>query len=247
MNLHEYQGKALLQKYGVKIQEGTVATTVEEAVAAGKAIEEKNKRAGVVVKAQIHAGGRGKGGGVKFSPNLDKLKENAEKIIGMTLVTPQTGPQGKVVHKVLIAEDVYYEGASPTKEFYVSVLLDRMKECNAIIYSTEGGMDIEEVAEHTPDKIFKEWIDPAVGLQAFQARRIAFNLGLSGNAYKDMVKFITNLYKAYVDNDASLFEINPVLKTSDDQIIAIDCKVNLDDNALYRHRVRSTKRFTRRR
>lgn len=235
MNLHEYQGKELLKQYGVKIQEGTVATTVEEAVAAGKAIEERTKRAGYVVKAQIHAGGRGKGGGVKFSPNLDKLKENAEKIIGMTLVTPQTGPQGKVVHKVLIAEDVYYEGASPTKEFYVSVLLDRMKECNAIIYSTEGGMDIEEVAEHTPEKIFKEWIDPAVGLQAFQARQIAFNLGLSGNAYKDMVKFITNLYKAYVDNDASLFEINPVLKTSDDQIIAVDCKVNLDDNALYRH------------
>lgn len=235
MNLHEYQAKELLKKYGVKIQEGIVAETVEQAENAWKTINERSGSEGVVVKAQVHAGGRGKGGGVKFAPNYEALKERASQILGMTLVTPQTGAQGKVVHKVLIAEDVYYKGASEPKEFYMSVLLDRKKECNVIMYSTEGGMDIEEVAEHTPDKIFKEWIDVAVGLQAFQARRIAFNLGLSGNAFKEMVVFVQNLYKAYVDSDASMFEINPVLKTSDDKIIAVDAKVNLDDNALYRH------------
>ena len=235
MNLHEYQAKELLKKYGVKIQEGIVAETVEQAENAWKTINERSGSEGVVVKAQVHAGGRGKGGGVKFAPNYEALKERASQILGMTLVTPQTGAQGKVVHKVLIAEDVYYKGASEPKEFYMSVLLDRKKECNVIMYSTEGGMDIEEVAEHTPDKIFKEWIDVAVGLQAFQARRIAFNLGLSGNPFKEMVVFVQNLYKAYVDSDASMFEINPVLKTSDDKIIAVDAKVNLDDNALYRH------------
>lgn len=235
MNLHEYQAKELLKKYGVKIQEGIVAETVEQAENAWKTINERSGSEGVVVKAQVHAGGRGKGGGVKFAPNFEALKERASQILGMTLVTPQTGAQGKVVHNVLIAEDVYYKGASEPKEFYMSVLLDRKKECNVIMYSTEGGMDIEEVAEHTPDKIFKEWIDVAVGLQAFQARRIAFNLGLSGNPFKEMVVFVQNLYKAYVDSDASMFEINPVLKTSDDKIIAVDAKVNLDDNALYRH------------
>ncbi len=235
MNLHEYQAKELLKSFGVRIQEGTVAETVEQAVAAAKAIKEKTGRDGCVVKAQVHAGGRGKGGGVKFCKDIDAVKENAGKILGMTLVTPQTGPQGKVVHKILVAEDVYTDKAK-TAEFYLSVLLDRKKECNAIIYSKEGGMDIEEVAEHTPEKIFKEWIDPAVGIQAFQARRVAFNLGLSGNTFKEMVDFVLKVYKAYEQSDASLFEINPVLKTADDRILAVDCKVNLDDNALFRHK-----------
>ena len=236
MNLHEYQGKELLKQFGVKVQEGIVAETVEQAVDAWNTLKTRTGKDGVVVKAQIHAGGRGKGGGVKFAPNLDALKEKAAQILGMTLVTPQTGPQGKVVHKIFIGEDAYYEGASPTKEFYMSVLLDRNKECNAIVYSAEGGMDIEHVAEHTPEKIFKEWINPLVGIQPFQARRVAFNLGLSGVAFRDMVDFVQRLYKAYEASDASLFEINPVLKTSDDKIIAVDAKVNLDDNALYRHK-----------
>lgn len=236
MNLHEYQGKELLKQFGVKVQEGIVAETVEQAVDAWNTLKTRTGKDGVVVKAQIHAGGRGKGGGVKFAPNLDALKEKAAQILGMTLVTPQTGPQGKVVHKIFIGEDAYYEGASPTKEFYMSVLLDRNKECNAIVYSAEGGMDIEHVAEHTPEKIFKEWINPLVGIQPFQARRVAFNLGLSGVAFREMVDFVQRLYKAYEASDASLFEINPVLKTSDDKIIAVDAKVNLDDNALYRHK-----------
>jgi succinyl-CoA synthetase beta subunit len=235
MNLHEYQGKQLLQSFGVKIQEGIVAETLEQATQAYQEITKKSGNSGVVIKAQVHAGGRGKGGGVKFTPSLEAFNEKSAQILGMTLVTPQTGPQGKIVHKILIAQDVYYPGESETQEFYLSVLLDRNKECNAIIYSKEGGMDIEEVAEHTPEKIFKEWINPAVGIQAFQARRIAFNLGLAGQAFKEMVTFVQNVYKAYEQSDASLFEINPVLKTSDNQIIAVDCKVNLDDNALYRH------------
>lgn len=235
MNLHEYQAKEILSKYGVKIQRGVVATTSEEAVEAAKKLTEMTGNEGWVVKAQIHAGGRGKGGGVKFSPTLEKLKENAENIIGMQLVTPQTSAEGKTVYQVLIAEDAYYPGESETKEFYVSILLNRAKGVNMIMYSTEGGMDIEAVAEETPDKIFLEEIDPSVGFQGFQARKIAFNLGLSGAAFKDFVKFISSLYKAFVESDASLFEINPVLKTSDDQIIAVDAKVTLDDNALYRH------------
>ncbi len=235
MNLHEYQGKDLLKQFGVKVQEGIVAGTVDQAIEAYKTISQRTGKEGAVVKAQIHAGGRGKGGGVKFAKDLDALKEKATEILGMTLVTPQTGPQGKVVHKIFIGEDAYYKGPSETKEFYMSVLLDRTKECNAIVYSAEGGMDIEEVAEHTPEKIFKEWIDPAVGIQPFQARRVAFNLGLSGSAFKEMVSFVLSLYKAYETSDASLFEINPVLKTSDDKIIAVDAKVNLDDNALFRH------------
>ncbi len=236
MNLHEYQGKELLKKFGVKVQDGIVAETLEEAVEAWKVINGRTGKEGVVVKAQVHAGGRGKGGGVKFAKNLEALKEKSAEILGMTLVTPQTGTQGKVVHKIFIGEDAYYEGQSEPKEFYMSVLLDRTKECNAIVYSAEGGMDIEEVAEHTPDKIFKEWVDSSVGIQPFQARRIAFTLGLSGNAFKEMVDFVQRLYKAYEASDASMFEINPVLKTSDDKIIAVDAKVNLDDNALYRHK-----------
>lgn len=235
MNIHEYQGKSILKSFGVAVQEGVVAETVEQAVAAAKEMKTKYNSDWVVIKAQIHAGGRGKGGGVKLAKNLDEVKEKAGAIIGMDLITPQTSAKGKKVHKVLVAQDVYYPGASPTKEFYMSVLLDRSKGRNAIIYSTEGGMDIEAVAEHTPDKIWKEEIDPRVGLQGFQARKIAFNLGLSGTAFKEMTKFVTALYKAYESIDASLFEINPVLKTSDDKIIAVDSKVSFDDNGLFRH------------
>lgn len=235
MNIHEYQGKSILKSFGVSIQEGIVAETADQAVAAAKELKTKFNSDWVVIKAQIHAGGRGKGGGVKLAKNLDEVKEKASQIIGMQLITPQTSAEGKKVNKVLVAQDVYYPGATPTKEFYMSVLLDRSKGRNTIIYSTEGGMDIEHVAETTPDKIWKEEIDPRVGLQAFQARKIAFNLGLSGNAFKEMVKFVTALYKAYESIDASLFEINPVLKTSDEKIIAVDSKVSFDDNALYRH------------
>lgn len=235
MNIHEYQGKSILKSFGVAIQEGIVAETAEQAVAAAKELKTKYNSDWVVVKAQIHAGGRGKGGGVKLAKNLDEVKEKASAIIGMHLITPQTSAKGKLVNKVLIAQDVYYPGASEIKEFYMSVLLDRAKSRNTIIYSTEGGMDIEHVAETTPEKIWKEEIDPRIGIQAFQARKIAFNLGVSGNAFKEMVKFVMTLYKAYESIDASLFEINPVLKTSDDKIIAVDSKVSFDDNGLFRH------------
>ena len=235
MNIHEYQGKEILKSFGVRVQEGIVAETPAQAVEAAKKLKADYNSDWVVVKAQIHAGGRGKGGGVKLAKNLDEVKEKAEAIIGMQLVTPQPGPEGKLVSKVLIAQDVYYPGESETKEFYISVLLDRAKGRNIIMYSTEGGMDIEEVAEHTPHLIFKEEIDPKVGLQPFQTRKIAFNLGLSGDAFIDMCKFIAALYKAYDATDSAMFEINPVLKTSDNKILAVDAKVNLDDNALYRH------------
>lgn len=235
MNIHEYQGKEILKSFGVAVQEGVVADTVEQAVEAAKKMKTDYNSDWVVIKAQIHAGGRGKGGGVKLAKNLDEVKERAAAILGMQLVTPQTGPEGKKVNKILVAQDVYYPGASETKEFYVSVLLNRSNGRNIIMYSTEGGMDIEEVAEHTPHLIFKEEIDPKVGLQAFQSRKIAFNLGLSGAAFKEMVKFVTALYKAYDSTDSAMFEINPVLKTSDDKIIAVDAKVDLDENALFRH------------
>jgi len=235
MNIHEYQGKAILKSFGVRVQEGIVADNPEQAVEAAKKLKQDYNSDWVVVKAQIHAGGRGKGGGVKLAKNIDEVRDRAKEIIGMQLVTPQTGPAGKQVNKVLIAQDVYYPGQSETKEFYMSVLLDRARGRNIIMYSTEGGMDIEEVAEKTPHLIQKEEIDPAIGLQGFQARKIAFNLGLNGAAFKDMTKFVTALYKAYEATDSSQFEINPVLKTSDDKILAVDAKVNLDDNALYRH------------
>ena len=235
MNIHEYQGKEILKSFGVNVQEGIVAETPEEALTAAKKLKEDLNSDWVVIKAQIHAGGRGKGGGVKLAKNHDEVLEHAKNIIGMQLVTPQTGPEGKKVNKILVAQDVYYPGENPTKEFYMSVLLDREKGRNIIMYSPEGGMDIEEVAEKTPHLIFKEEIDPQVGLQGFQARKVAFNLGLAGAALKDMVKFVTALYNAYESIDAALFEINPVLKTSDDRIIAVDAKVDLDDNALYRH------------
>jgi len=235
MNIHEYQGKSILKKYGVRIQEGMVAESPEQAVEVAKALSEQTGTGWWVIKAQIHAGGRGKGGGVKLAKTLEEVKEISDKILGMNLVTHQTGPEGKMVHKVLIAQDVYYPGEHATEEYYMSVLLNRQTGRNIIMYSTEGGMDIETVAEQTPHLIFKEEVDPLVGLQGFQARRIAFNLGLSGNAFKEMVKFVAALYAAYEGSDASLFEINPVLKTSDEKILAVDCKVNLDDNALYRH------------
>jgi succinyl-CoA synthetase beta subunit len=236
MNIHEYQGKEILKKYGVRVQEGLTADTAEEAVAAAQKLTEQTGTSWYVIKAQIHAGGRGKGGGVKLAKNLEQVKDIAGQILGMQLVTKQTGAEGRKVHKVLIAQDVYYPGESPTKEYYMSVLLDRTSGKNVIIYTTEGGMDIEEVAESHPEKILKEFIDPAVGLQGFQARKIAFGLGLSGDAFKEMVKFVTALYKAYDETDSAMFEINPVLKTSDNKILAVDAKVTLDDNALYRHK-----------
>jgi len=236
MNLHEYQGKEILKKYGVRVQEGIVADTAEKAVDAAKKLTAETGTQWHVIKAQIHAGGRGKGGGVKLAKNIEQVKETASRIIGMNLVTKQTGAEGKKVNKVLVAQDVYYPGASEPKEFYISILLDRNKAQNVIVSSTEGGMDIEEVAEKSPEKIYKEWIDPAIGLQPFQVRNIAFKLGLTGDAFKEMVKFIQHLYKAYVESDASMFEINPALKTSDNKMLAVDAKVILDDNALYRHK-----------
>jgi len=235
MNVHEYQGKEILAQFGVGIQRGVVATTPAEAVTAAKQLTEETGTGWHVIKAQVHAGGRGKGGGVKLAKSLDEVAQIADDIIGMQLVTPQTTAEGKKVHQVLVAEDVYYPGDSEPKEFYISVLLNRATGRNMIMYSTEGGMDIETVAEQTPELIFTEEVDPTVGLLPFQARKVAFNLGLSGAAFKGMTKFVTALYKAYVGADAALFEINPVLKTSDDKIIAVDAKVTLDDNALFRH------------
>ncbi|MFL0297947.1 ADP-forming succinate--CoA ligase subunit beta [Aquirufa novilacunae] len=236
MNIHEYQAKEILKGYGVRIQEGIVIDSVDNAISAAEQLKAQTGTGWFVVKAQIHAGGRGKGGGVKLAKNLDEVKERVSQILGMQLITHQTGPEGKKVNKVLISEDVYYPGDSELKEYYLSILLDRAKACNVIMASTEGGMDIEEVAEHSPEKIIKEWIDPRVGLQDFQARKVAFALGLSGVALKEMVKFIQSLYRAYVETDSSMFEINPVLKTSDDKILAVDAKVNLDDNALFRRK-----------
>ncbi len=243
MNIHEYQGKEILAKYGVKVQRGIVADTVEQAEAAYKEMAALTNSKFTVVKSQIHAGGRGKGKivgteqrGVQLAKSVDDVKTIATNLLGNTLVTIQTGDEGKVVNKILIAEDVYYPGDSEPKELYVSILLDRGKACNVIMASTEGGMDIEEVAEHTPEKIIKEWIDPRVGLQGFQARKVAYKLGLKGGANKEMVSFLMSLYKAYDETDSSMFEINPVLKTSDDKILAVDAKVNLDDNALFRHK-----------
>ena len=236
MNLHEYQGKEILSTFGVKIQKGIVVSSPEEAVAAAKTLTEQTGTGWHVLKAQVHAGGRGKGGGVKLAKNLGEVETIAGQIIGMQLITPQTSAEGKKVHQVLVAEDVYYPGETETSEFYISVLLNRTTGRNMIMYSTEGGMDIETVAEETPHLIFTEEIDPATGMLPFQARRVAFNLGLSGAAFKDMTKFVSALYKAYDKSDASLFEINPVLKTSDNKILAVDAKVTIDDNALFRHK-----------
>ncbi|MDP5099776.1 MAG: ADP-forming succinate--CoA ligase subunit beta [Nonlabens sp.] len=245
MNLHEYQGKEILASYGVTVQRGKIANTAEEAVAAAKQLTEETGTGWHVIKAQVHAGGRGKGGGVKLAKNLEEVKEIAGNIIGMDLVTPQTTAEGKRVHMVLVAEDVYAPGESEIQEFYMSVLLDRAQGKNMIMYSTEGGMDIETVAEETPHLIFTETIHPSHGLQGFQARRIAFNLGLRGKAFKEMTKFVYALYDAYVGSDSALFEINPVLKASDDTIIAVDCKITVDENALFRHKDIEAMRDTR--
>ncbi|CAI8272131.1 MAG: Succinate--CoA ligase [ADP-forming] subunit beta [Owenweeksia sp. TMED14] len=236
MNLHEYQGKEILASYGVRIQRGIVASTAEEALSAAEKLTTETNTQWHIIKAQVHAGGRGKGGGVKLAKSLKEVSQIANNILGMNLVTPQTSKKGKKVHQVLVAEDVYYPGESDTEEYYMSILLDRKQGKNMLMYSPEGGMDIEYVAENTPDKIFTEVIDPALGLQDFQARRVAFNLGLTGLALKEMVLFVKNLLKAFEGIDASLFEINPVLKTSDNKIIAVDAKVSLDDNALFRHK-----------
>ncbi|PWU04178.1 MAG: ADP-forming succinate--CoA ligase subunit beta [Bacteroidetes bacterium] len=242
MNLHEYQAKELLKKYNVPVQEGIPVDTPEKAEEAYKQLKVQYSNSFAVVKAQIHAGGRGKGKiqgteqrGVAVGKNAEEIKNIAGNIIGGTLVTIQTGPSGKLVSKVLVAQDVYYPGPNPVKEFYLSILMDRSKGQNVIMYSTEGGMDIEQVAHDTPDKIYKEWVHPSGGLLPFQARKIAFNLGLSGEAFKNCVRFVTNLYKSYVELDCSMLEINPLFKTSDEKIIAVDCKMNLDDNALMRH------------
>lgn len=240
MNLHEYQAKELIASYGVPIQKGIMAETLDDAITAYEKIKEESGSPVAIVKAQIHAGGRGKGGGVKLAKNLDEIKEHAGNILGMMLKTPQTpggmeGP-GKKVNKILIAEDAYAPDFDACKEFYVSILMDREAQKNVIIYSTEGGMDIEAVAEKTPHLVHKEWVDPQLGLQAFQTRKIAFNLGLSGTALKNMSKFVSKLYASFLGADASLIEINPTLKTGDDRIIAVDTKISLDDNALYRHK-----------
>jgi succinyl-CoA synthetase beta subunit len=242
MNLHEYQAKELLKKYNVPVQEGIAVDTVMAAEEAYRQIKTQTGNSFAVIKAQIHAGGRGKGKiigteqrGVAVGKSLEDVTTIAKNILGGTLVTIQTGPSGKKVNKILVAQDVYYPGASPVKEFYLSILLDRSKGMNVVMYSTEGGMDIEEVAHNTPDKIFKEWVHPGGGLQGFQARKIAFNLGLSGEAFKSCVKFVTSLYNAYLGLDCAMLEINPLFKTSDDKMIAVDCKMNIDDNALMRH------------
>jgi succinyl-CoA synthetase beta subunit len=242
MNLHEYQAKELLKKYNVPVQEGVAVDNVDDAVAAYQKISTETNNKFAVVKAQIHAGGRGKGKingseqrGVAVGKSAEDIENIAKNILGGTLVTIQTGPAGKLVSKILVAQDVYYEGPQPTKELYLSILLDRAKGMNVVMYSTEGGMDIEEVAHNTPEKIFKEWVHPGGGLQGFQARKIAFNLGLSGDAFKSCVKFVTNLYNAYVGLDCGMLEINPLFKTADDKIIAVDCKMNIDDSALMRH------------
>jgi succinyl-CoA synthetase beta subunit len=242
MNLHEYQAKDLLKKYNVPVQEGIAVDSVMAAEEAYRKIKTETNNNFAVLKSQIHAGGRGKGKivgteqrGVAVAKNIEDVTTIASNLLGGTLVTIQTGAAGKKVSKILVAQDVYYPGANPVKEFYLSILLDRQKKQNVIMYSTEGGMDIEEVAHHTPEKIFKEWVHAGGGLQGFQARKIAFNLGLSGEAFKSCVKFVTNLYNAYTGLDCSMLEINPLFKTSDDKIIAVDCKMGLDENALMRH------------
>ncbi len=242
MNLHEYQAKELLKKYNVPVQEGIPCNTPGEAEEAYRQIHTQYGSKFAVVKAQIHAGGRGKGKivgteqrGVAVGKNAEDVKNIAQNIIGGTLVTIQTGAAGKVVNKVLVAQDVYYDGPNTVKELYLSILMDRAKGQNVVMYSTEGGINIEDVAHDTPEKIFKEWVHPSGGLQGFQARKIAFNLGLSGDAFKNCVKFVTNLYNAYVGLDCGMLEINPLFKTSDEKIIAVDCKMNIDDNALMRH------------
>ncbi|HUX53389.1 MAG TPA: ADP-forming succinate--CoA ligase subunit beta [Williamwhitmania sp.] len=234
MNIHEYQAKDLLKRYGVPVPEGRLAINPNDAVKAAEEIQTSTHADKWAVKAQIHAGGRGKGGGVKIASSLQEVEQYASAILGMTLITHQTGPVGKLVRRLLVEQGIYYPGESPVKEYYMSLLLDRKTGRTVFVYSPEGGMDIESVAASTPELIYKEEIHP-MGLQPFQARKIAFNLGLGGKAFSNMVKFVETLVKAYAGIDASLLEINPVVKTSDNLIIAADAKINLDDNALFRH------------
>ena len=236
MNLHEYQGKDLLASFGVRIQRGLVASNTEQAIQQAKKLQLETNTNFWVVKAQIHAGGRGKGGGVKLAKSIDELKLISNEMLGMYLKTPQTSKEGKLVNQILIAEDVYYSGAEQCSEFYMSVLLNRSTNKNMIMYSTEGGVDIETVMTKTPHLIFYEEVNPNIGLTEFQARKIAFNLNLKEKAFKEMIHFVKSLYDAYIKSDASLFEINPVLKTSDSKILAVDAKVTLDNNALFRHK-----------
>jgi len=235
MNVHEFQGKSLLKAYNVDIQEGFVAETPEQAVTIAEQLHEKFGSEYFVVKAQIHAGGRGKGGGVKLAKSLADVERIAGQMLGMQLITHQTGPEGKKVNKLLIAQDVYYKGESEIKEFYISLLLNRDSGRFIVVYSPEGGMSIEEVAEKSPDLIYTEEINPGIGLQPFQTRNIAFKLGLEGTAFKNMQKFLMGIYETFIGCDGQLLEINPVLKTSDNRILAVDCKLVLDDNALFRH------------
>ncbi|MBK5515671.1 ADP-forming succinate--CoA ligase subunit beta [Bacillus sp. TH11] len=227
MNIHEYQGKAVLRSYGVSVPNGKVAFTVDEAVEAAKELGTDV----VVVKAQIHAGGRGKAGGVKVAKNLDEARTYAEEILGKTLVTHQTGPSGKEVKRLLIEE-----GCDITKEYYIGLVLDRATNSVVLMASEEGGTEIEEVAEKTPEKIFKEVIDPVVGLTGFQARRIAFNINIPASLINKASKLMVNLYTAFVEKDCSIAEINPLVVTGDGNVMALDAKLNFDDNAIYRHK-----------
>lgn len=236
MKLHEHQAKEVIKTFGVPIQEGKIAFTVEEAVQAAETLyENPTGKEFFVLKAQVHAGGRGKAGGVKLAKSVEEVREKAGEMLGMTLVTHQTGPEGKLVRRLLIAQDAFYPGPSELKEYYFSITLDRITGKLVIMASSEGGVNIEEVAEETPEKIIKEWIDPVTGLTGFQARKLAFKLGFSGTAFKNAIKFFMKLYDAYMGADASMLEINPMLKTTDDKIIAVDCKMDIEDNALYRH------------
>ncbi|MFO7978647.1 MAG: ADP-forming succinate--CoA ligase subunit beta [Bacteroidales bacterium] len=235
MNLHEYQGKSLLRKYDVPVAESIMIDDATTAREAASLLEQRTGHQIWAVKAQIHAGGRGKGGGVKIAKSYEEVEKYATEILGMTLVTPQTGANGKLVRKLLIEQGIYYPGPAEPAEFYMSILLNRNTSRNMIVYSPRGGMDIEQVAEESPEAIFTEEIDPGAGIQPFQARRIAFNFGLQGEAFKNMVKFIPKLYQAYIENDATMIEINPLFKTSDDKIMVVDTKMTIDNNALYRH------------
>jgi succinyl-CoA synthetase beta subunit len=235
MNLHEYQGKILLKNFGVPVPLGFVAFSPDEAVDAARTIAKQTNSDKWAIKAQIHAGGRGKGGGVKIAKSLEEVLNYTDNIIGMQLITPQTGPAGKKVRKVLVEQNIYYKGESDIREFYMSILLNRQTGRNMILYSPKGGMNIEEVAEHSPEALFTEEINPAVGIQPFQARKIAFNLGLEGPAFKEMVNFVQLIYNAYIGVDASLFEINPVIKAADNKVYAADAKVVIDNNSLFRH------------
>ena len=234
MNIHEYQAKQLLEELGVPVPLSMVANTPEEAELAAQEIFKKTGTTEIAVKAQIHSGGRGKGGGVKIAHSIEEVETFAKQIIGMTLVTHQTGPMGKFVRRVLIQQGVYQLGTSEVKEYYISILLNRATSRNMIIYSPQGGMDIETVAAQTPELIFKEEIHP-MGIQSYQVKKIAFNLGLRDKANSQMVKCILAMYNVYINNDLSLLEINPLVKTANDDIFAVDAKINIEDNALYRH------------